>query len=774
MKGRKKRILLVAVALALCLFAHTAISFGALVKHGQYNLPGATSIVGDFTIDGKQAFCIQHTKYSAPNGTAFTETLYDDPVFQKILYYGWGGPKQWSGFSSKEQGVVATSLVLSETYNAPAENGLYDYIPIVSNYKAFLAKQPVPADQSVTFSKTSVAAYYDKANNNQRTPTIKILGNANGKVTFTLPKGAFVKNVTKDATLSGKVTLPVGTEFFLFAKLGGVAGTYSTGTVGQTFRYQPMIYNFGSAYQQMGNYKIITDSGGSTSLFVDWIEPGHAKMTKSLEDIDGMDVGSLEGFRFIFSREGYPDVVSTTDEKGNFTATLWPGTYKITESSVPMEQIKIAGSKNVTIEEGKTVQIALKNHFKKGKLRVIKTQDFGDLIDGSTFLLESQSFTGYKKEFQVKNGELNVEGIPIGTYLLTETKTPDGHSVVKEVYEVEIKENQTTERIVVNRLAPRGELVVRKIDTESGDAIKDTQFTLTALDDIYSPITLKKIHSKGDILGIGSTDEEGTLRFTDLHMGKYRLTESKETPGYIPNQKAYDFELRQSDFETRLYTELAEIGNKKTTTEVSKKDVSTGDELPGASMKIIDRNSGDVVEEWISGEEPHTIRGLVYDKEYILREDLAPLGYYTAADVIFVAGSDAKVEMLDEPSKVLVSKVDGISGKEVSGAKLQIIQPETGKILKEWKSSEKPEMITGLEIGKKYVLTEVEAPEGYILSKEEIKFTVGEDKKVIMKNKPIIRDKAVKTGDPFYTGGILVLMLTAGFSVLAAFRRNRE
>ena len=767
-------MLLVAAAFALCLFSHTAISFGALVKHGEYNLPGATSIVGDFTIDGKQAFCIQHTKYSAPNGTAFTETLYDDPLFQKVLYYGWGGPKQWGGFSSKEQGIVATSLVLSEIYNAPGENGLYDYIPIVSNYKSFLAKQPMPADQSVAFSKTSVAAYYDKANNNQRTPTVKILGNADGKVTFTVPEGAFVKNVTKDTTLSGKVTLPVGTEFFLFAKLGAVAGTYSTGTVGQTFRYQPMIYSFGSAYQQMGNYKIITDSGASTSLFVDWIEPGHAKMTKSLEDIDGMTVGSLEGFRFSFSREGYPDVVATTDEKGNLTATLWPGTYKITESNVPMEQIKIAESKNITIEEGKTAQIALKNHFKKGKLRVIKTQDFGDLIDGSTFLLESQSFTGYKKEFQVKNGELNVEGIPIGTYLLTEVKIPDGHSVVKEVYAVEIQEDQTTEKVVVNRLEPKGEIIVRKIDTESDGTIQGTQFTLTALDDIYSPINLKKIHSKGDLIGSGYTDENGNLKFQNLHMGKYRLTETKETPGYIPNQKAYDFEFRQLDFETKLYTELAEIGNKKTTTEVSKKDVSTGKELPGASMKIIDRKTGDVVEEWVSGKEPHIIRGLVYDKEYILREDLAPLGYYTAADVIFIAGSDSKVEMLDEPTKVFISKVDAISGKEVSGAKLQIIQQKTGKVVRDWKSSAKSEMIAGLEIGKEYILIEAEAPDGYILSEEEIRFTVGEDKKVIMKNKPIVRDKTVKTGDPSYTGGILVLILTAGFSVLAAFRRNRE
>ena len=94
--------------------------------------------------------------------------------------------------------------------------------------------------------------------------------------------------------------------------------------------------------------------------------------------------------------------------------------------------------------------------------------------------------------------------------------------------------------------------------------------------------------------------------------------------------------------------------------------------------------------------------------------------------------------------------------------------------MRDWKSSAKSEMIAGLEIGKEYILIEAEAPDGYILSEKKIRFTVGEDKKVIMKNKPIVRDKTVKTGDPSYTGGILVLILTAGFSVLAAFRRNRE
>lgn len=640
---------MIVCAMILSIFAPMATVYGAsgLVKHGEYPLPGSSSIVGDFTLNGEQTFCIQHREFAAPDGTPYTESVYADVNVRKALYYGYNGPAQWSGFGSKQNGVIATSLVLSEIYN-PGEAGDYDYIPIVAQYKAFLATQPAPPTRDVTFDKTSVSAYYDGVNDNQRTPNIKVKGTAGQNITFTIPSGIYVKNVTADTTLSGTVTLPVGTEFYLFADLGAASGTYSTGSVGESFIYQAILFKFPSSnYQDMAKGRVVTDPAGSTKLDAKWL-----------------DVGSLH---------------------------------------------------------------------------LIKTQDYGDLLDGAKFNLKSTSFDGYDKEFTVTGGELKIDNIPVGTYMLTETEAPDGHSVVKPTYEVVIEKDKTTRQIVVNRLDPKGELTVNKTDVDSSAGIAGVEFTLSAADDIYSALTLEKIYSKGDVIEVKTSDDAGAVAFTGLPMGKYILKETKAADGYVPNDTEYPVEFRQVDFTTKIYTHQQDVQNKQTTTEISKQDATTGEELPGATLQVIDPETGDIIEEWTSTEQPHVIKGLSFGKEYTLHEDLAPLGYYVTQDVNFTVEAETKVVMKDEPTKTKISKQDAVNGKELPGAKLQIIDKETGDIIKEWTSTEEPEMIYGLEIDKEYILHEDLAPLGYYVT-EDIEFTVSDDpekiKTVTMKDEP--------------------------------------
>ena len=59
---------------------------------------------------------------------------------------------------------------------------------------------------------------------------------------------------------------------------------------------------------------------------------------------------------------------------------------------------------------------------------------------------------------------------------------------------------------------------------------------------------------------------------------------------------------------------------------------------------------------------------------------MAPLGYYVASEIEFTVGYHVKVEMKDEPTKVELSKQDAVTGEELPGASMQIIEPETGKL----------------------------------------------------------------------------------------------
>lgn len=95
-----------------------------------------------------------------------------------------------------------------------------------------------------------------------------------------------------------------------------------------------------------------------------------------------------------------------------------------------------------------------------GSLELRKTNDVGNFIDGAEFSLESVSFDGYSEKLVVKDGKIKIDNLPVGIYRLTETKVPDGHAIIQTVYEVEIKKDETTDRVVVNKLRPTGSLII--------------------------------------------------------------------------------------------------------------------------------------------------------------------------------------------------------------------------------------------------------------------------------------------------------------------------
>jgi len=107
-------------------------------------------------------------------------------------------------------------------------------------------------------------------------------------------------------------------------------------------------------------------------------------------------------------------------------------------------------------------------------------------------------------------------------------------------------------------------------------------------------------------------------------------------------------------------------------------------------------------------------------------------------DISIKITKEAKEEEPEDPTTIVISKQDITNkGKELSGATL-VIKNSKGKIVEKWVSGNKAKTFDDLEPGK-YTLEEIKAPEGYILSSEEISFTVKEDgktKKITMYNTP--------------------------------------
>ena len=143
------------------------------------------------------------------------------------------------------------------------------------------------------------------------------------------------------------------------------------------------------------------------------------------------------------------------------------------------------------------------------------------------------------------------------------------------------------------------------------------------------------------------------------------------------------------------------------------------------------------MDEWVSKEEAHIIKGLIVGKKYKMTETKPADGYVTAESIEFTVENKKEVQkhqMLDDVTKVEISKKDITDSSEVPGAKL-IILDKDGKKVDSWTSTDKPHMIEKLPVGE-YTLREEQAPDGYLIA-EDVKFTVkdtGKVQKVKMKD----------------------------------------
>jgi len=246
--------------------------------------------------------------------------------------------------------------------------------------------------------------------------------------------------------------------------------------------------------------------------------------------------------------------------------------------------------------------------------------------------------------------------------------------------------------------------------------------------------TLEVRDSNGKL--IESWVSTNKTHYIKLAPGKYTLTETIAPKGYDLSTETIEFEVKVNGTTTKVVME-----NKPSdvNVEFSKIDVTTGKELPGATLEVRDSN-GKLIESWVSTDKTHYIK--LAPGKYTLTETIAPKGYDLSTETIEfevkVNGATTKVVMENKPSDVNVefSKIDVTTGKELPGATLEV-RDSNGKLIESWVSTNKTHYIK-LAPGK-YTLTEIVAPEGYILSNESVEFEVkmtGEITKVVMENKP--------------------------------------
>ena len=197
---------------------------------------------------------------------------------------------------------------------------------------------------------------------------------------------------------------------------------------------------------------------------------------------------------------------------------------------------------------------------------------------------------------------------------------------------------------------------------------------------------------------------------------------------------AYTYTVDEEPVEGYITTVSGtDLINTITSVKISKVDIADGEELEGATIQLIDKETGEVVEEWTSTNKAHEVTGLTTGKTYILRETVAPEGYGITSDTTFELKEDGSIDtekttttvseegvllVEDTITSVKISKVDIADGEELEGATIQLVDKETGEVVEEWTSTNKAHEVTGLTTGKTYILRETVAPEGYSITSD--------------------------------------------------------
>ena len=374
------------------------------------------------------------------------------------------------------------------------------------------------------------------------------------------------------------------------------------------------------------------------------------------------DIVTLDGT----IRANAGDVVAeiTTDENGYAeTDLLYLGKYEVREITAPDgyalnaesqfveltyagQEIAVRDTVNTSfVNDYQGVEISLSKVMEKDELFNIGNSDEYTRVRFGLFAAEEIIATdgsvipadGLIAEVSLNEDMTAViaEKIPFGKYYVQEIATDEHYVLNGEKYLVNFEYmGQEVTTVTVDcgefkNTLKRGKISGKKVD-ENEKSLENALFGLFAVD------TAEFTADNAYMTAV--SDENGHFEFDKIPYGEYIVREIEAPTGYILSDESYPVTISEDG-------EVIEIKavNKSTKVRISKQDITTGEELPGATLQIIDED-GNVATEWVSTDEAHFIEGkLIAGKEYTLRETIAPDGYEIASEIKFTVNTDGSV-----------------------------------------------------------------------------------------------------------------------------------
>lgn len=551
----------------------------------------------------------------------------------------------------------------------------------------------------------------------------------------TIKKGLVLENIPVDIKLTktdSKTNLPVPGAEFEIKKGDAVVATLKTDSKGE----------IDLSFLEAGTYTIretkapagyLLDTTQKTVVINENCEVTgdmhfvNVQVGGKITKVDALNGEPLEGAIFtFFDQDGNKVIDFQTDKNGQINPSgLSVGNYTFKETTAPKGYKSSDETYRVSImPDGSIIgDTIIKNEPNIVTLKKVNKEKTG--LAGAEFELKDENGNVVKTIVSDKIGNMEIRGLAVGNYSLTETKAPKGYIKSDKVYRISVTaDGQVTGDTEIMNEDTFVEIVK---ENEKGDKLEGAEFELSEYN--------------GKFLAKAKTDKDGKITVRRLPAGKYILKETKAPNGYVLSDKEYVIEMSEDGKVTGDTT----IVNKQAEIVLKKLDKDTKDPLDGAKFtlksgsKIIDKN----IESDRRGE--IILKGLT-EGNYTLEETEAPDGYVKASkEFKFTIDKNGKLKGEDtiynsKASFTLVKK-DLTTGAVLEGASF-VIRDKNDKIVAKVTTNRNGEaVVDGLGQGR-YSIEETVAPEGYVKATKAATFEVDKDGKIKGKDVLEIFNKA--------------------------------
>ena len=491
-----------------------------------------------------------------------------------------------------------------------------------------------------------------------------------------------------------------------------------------------------------------------------------------------------------------------------------PNGYLINKDEIPFT-ITTDNITEVDQDGDAIIVVECENQAVKGRIRIEKRGEVLTGFENGQFVYEERALAGMRAEVVAaedildpsndgtviypagtlvdtvttdEGGETLSKELPLGTYEIREVRAPDGYVLSDEVKTVKLTyEDQKTavvysEMQTITNERQKVKVTATKQDADTQEYLAGAQISLYANRKVYN-YGGEVILQPNDLVATAVTNADGEAVFDidlpldltpeyatdpltdedfsiayedgiryegDLNALWY-VQETKAPVGYTSGVTVrYLFDTVYTDPNQAVQAFTFAFQNEKSKVEITKTDITGEKELPGAHLQVLDAN-GQVIDEWVSGEEGHRIEGLIVGESYQLKETIAPDGYAVTDTITFTVQDTSEIQqvvMKDELTHIQVLKVDE-EGDPFAGNELAIVDGD-GNIIEQWTSTEEAHDVYGLIGGDTYTLKEIAPVKGYRTA-DPIEFTVpttNEEKFVVtMQNEKILTDIQVNKVD---------------------------